>query len=580
VPAKTEAPIRYRLSARDPKTHLLAVEMRVPSPHPHPLVVAMPAWTPGSYKIRDFARHVREVSALDERGRRLPIEKRDKQSWVVHAPAAAPAVLRYRVYCNELGVRTSHLDDHHGHLNGGTVFLYAEGMMERPCEVELVLPRGWKAASALRSPGRGRFQAPGYDALIDAPFEIGSFEEAHFRERAIPHRLLLCGKGEVEAVDLVPDIQKIVRAGANLFGGLPYRDYTFMLHLASARGGGLEHASSASLIVDRDTFAPREKYLEFLELVAHEHFHAWNVKRLRPKALGPFDYARENYTRMLWVAEGWTSYYEKMLLRRAKLATAEEVLSLFAERIRALRETPGRAAQSVAEASFDAWIRYYQPNESTPNSTVSYYEKGQLVALLLDLEVRKRTQGRASLDDVLILLYERFAEADQGYPDAAVREAAEEVAKGSMRRFFADYVDGTEELDFEAALGDFGLQLVADGEGETPGADLGVVLEKGGSQVRIATVLDGGAAAAAGLDARDEIIAWEAVRIDREGLERRLAARRPGDRVELAVFRADLLRTFPVLLGRRGPKKLRIEKQRAASRLARKLYAGWMGEAF
>jgi predicted metalloprotease with PDZ domain len=579
VPRKSELPIRYALRASDPKGHYVDVEVRVPPPHPDPLTVAMPSWTPGSYKVRDFARHVLDFSASDGRGRRLEWLKRDKQTWEIYAAESAPVVIRYRVYANELGVRTSHLDDRHGHLNGAGLFLYAHALMSRPCELHLEAPRGWRVVVPLRGE-RNRYLAPDYDALVDAPVEMGELDVAHFRERGVPHRVVICGQGETRAVDLVPDLQKIVRAGAAMFGGLPYREYVFLLHLAREWGGGLEHAQAASLVVARDGFSPREKLLDFLQLAAHEHFHAWNVKRLRPEALGPFDYARENYTRMLWVAEGWTSYYERLLLRRARLMTAQEMLDRVGEKIRRLRETPGRAVQSLVEASFDAWIKYYQPNENSPNATISYYDKGQLVALLLDLEIRRRSRGRRSLDDALRLLYKRHGEGKEGYADSAVRTAAEEVAGGSLRRFFLDYVEGTEELDFDSPLADFGLELRPEADGDVPRADLGAILEKRNDRAVIATVLAGGPAAQAGLDARDEIVAWNGVRVDREGLERRLDAQRPGDRVELTVFRADLLRTLPVALGRRGPKKLRIAKMARAGRAAKELYRGWLGEKF
>jgi predicted metalloprotease with PDZ domain len=580
VRPKVDPPLRYRLALSDPKSHLVTVEMQVPPPHPEPLRLAMPAWTPGSYKIRDFARHVQDFAAFDERRRRLPWRKRDKQSWEVAAAPDTPVTVRYRVYANELGVRTSHLDDRHAHLNGASIFLYAEELRGRACEVLLEPPRGWKVSSALRALKQGRFSAAGYDELVDAPVEVGNLDEAHFRERSIPHRVVLCGQGETRAVDLVPDLQRIVRAGATLFGGLPYRDYAFFIHLAQKRGGGLEHANGTSLIIARDGLKPRERYLEFLLLAAHELFHAWNGKRLRPEGLGPFDYSREAYTRMLWVVEGWTSYYEKILLRRARLATPDEVLGLWAERIRKYQETPGRRVESLMNASFDAWIHHYQQSDNSPNATISYYEKGQLVALLLDLELRRRSRGRRSLDDVLLLLYERFGEREVGYPDKAVREAAEEVARGSLKTFFDRYVDGTEELDFEEPMDELGLRIVAENE-EPPRVDLGILLEdRDDRAAKVATVLAGGPAAAAGLDAHDEVVAWSGVRVDRPGLERRLQVHRPGDRVEVTVFRGDLLRQFSVVLGRAGPKKTKIAKAGRASRLACNLYQGWMGEPY
>lgn len=574
--AKAKKPsVLYRLAFPEPKSHLVSVEMRIPAGHPEPLCVAMAAWTPGSYKVRDFARHVQDLSVVDERGRKLAVEKTDKQTWRIGAASRSGVIVRYRVYANELGVRTSVLDDRHAHLNGASLFLYVQDWTSAPVEVVVEPPRGWRIAAALESRGKGRFVAPDFDTLVDGPLELGDFDEAHFRERGVPHRVVVSGVGRVKAVDLVPDLQKIVRAGAALFGGLPYKDYTFFINLASENGGGLEHKSSCSLIVARDAFAPRERYLDFLLLAAHEHFHTWNVKRLRPEALGPFDYRGERYTRMLWVAEGFTSYYEKLLLRRARLASEEEVLGLFAEKIRALKETPGRLVQSVSEASFDAWIKYYQPNENSPNATVSYYHKGQLVGLLLDLEIRRRTRGRRSLDDVMQRLYTSYSGA-RGFPDAALRDTAEAVAGGSLAGFFADYVDGVAELDFGAALSAIGLQIVADDD-DPPTAELGVMLERRGSAAIIATVLSGGPAAKAGLDARDELVAVDGVRVDREKLERLLAARRPAERVEVTVFRADLLRQFHVVLGRKGPRKLRIVPKKTAPRAQRTLYERWLG---
>ena len=583
--AKAAPPsVRYRLAFPDPKSHLVSVEMRIAAGHPEPLSVAMAAWTPGSYKVRDFARHVQDVSVTDERGRKLAFEKTDKQTWRITATSRTAVLVRYRVYANELGVRTSVLDDRHAHLNGASLFLYVPELTKSPVEVTVEAPRGWKVAAALESRGKGRYVAADFDALVDGPIQLGVFDEAHFRERGVPHRVVLSGVGRIKAVDLVPDLQKIVRAGAALWGpeggsaraggGLPYKDYTFFINLASEPGGGLEHKSSCSLIVARDGFAPRERYLEFLLLAAHEHFHAWNVKRLRPQALGPFDYRGERYTRMLWVAEGFTSYYEKLLLLRAGLASAEEILALFAEKIRTLRETPGRAVQSVADASFDAWIRYYQPSEHSPNVSVSYYHKGQLIGLLLDLEIRRRTRGRRSLDDVMRRLYASYAGA-HGYPDAALREAAEAVAGGSLGGFFGDYVDGVAELDFEAALSAVGLQLIAEDD-DPPTADLGVLLDRRRDAAILSTVLTGGPGAKAGLDARDEIVAWDGVRVDRDKLEKRLAAHRPAERVQVTVFRADLLRQFDVVLGRKPPRKLRIAPKKTVPRTQRALYERWM----
>jgi len=368
-----------------------------------------------------------------------------------------------------------------------------------------------------------------------------------------------------------------------MFGGLPYDRYVFIVHLTDARGGGLEHRNSVAMIVDRWTFQPRKSYERYLGLTAHEFFHVWNVKRLRAAPLGPFDYSRENYTRQLWAMEGVTDYYTDLLLLRAGLISPERYLELLAEKILALQSQPGRAIQSLEQSSFDAWIKLYRPDENTPNSAISYYLKGGLVALLLDLEIRQRTADARSLDDVLRALYERYPIDGPGIPeDGGYRAAVEQVAGGeSFVEFFERYVAGTDELDYAGALGYAGLRLDwhherAPEHGQPP-LGLGLRLKTEGGRTKVGHVLADGPAYAAGVYAGDELVALDGFRVDEERLKARMAERRPGDTVTLSLFRRDELLHIPVVPAAAPPDKLAIVQREDAGAEQRRIYEGWIG---
>ncbi|HEY6098522.1 MAG TPA: hypothetical protein VIW03_03775, partial [Anaeromyxobacter sp.] len=368
--------------------------------------LAFPVWTPGSYLVREYARHVEGLAAADGDGAALPVERLDKHRVRIRAGAARRAVLRYRVYANELTVRTAHLDGTHGYVNGAAVFPYVPGREGEPHVLEVVPPPGWRVSTALEG-GPTTFRARDYDELADSPLEIGEHRIVRFTVLGRPHELAIWGRGNLDEGRLAGDARAVVETFAALMGGLPYERYVFIVHLTDKRRGGLEHARSTTLNVARTSFFPREAYEETLGLLAHEFFHLWNVKRLRPAAFVPFDYAREQYTRLLWWFEGATSYYENVALARAGILEPKRWLKVLGQALTALERTPGARKMSVEEASFLAWVKHYRPDENSPNSAISYYLKGELVALALDLELRRRGK---SLDDVLRTLYARFAE--------------------------------------------------------------------------------------------------------------------------------------------------------------------------
>lgn len=588
--------LAYELSFPDPKTHLYHVELRVTGAPRGMHRFAMPAWAPGSYLIRDFARHVQDFEATDGDGKPLAWRRADKQTWEVEAWDARSIVVRYRVYANEPGVQTSHLDETHAYGNGTSVFMYVEGATRAPCTLTIRPPRrDWIVDIALPSRSRGRYHAEDYDALVDAPWEIGTHRRLEFRAAGKRHRIALYGRGNEDEERLVRDLRRIVEEEAAIFGGLPYKEYLFVVHLWDKPAGGLEHRGSNTSAVERWTFQPGKKYEDFLALEAHEFFHTWNVKRLRPSVLGPFDYGREVHTTLLWAMEGITSYYDHLVLARAGLISEERYREFLAESITKLRQQPGRFKLSLSQSSFLAWVKLYKQDANWINTGVSYYLKGELVALALDLAIRDRTNGRRSLDDVMRALYERYPATGPGIPEAHVegrdgwREALESVTGLKWGSFWAKYIDGTDEVDFETFLARVGWELrpvmrdddaekkAKKGDYATPGAWLGVELKEVERRVKVANVLVASPALAAGLNAEDEIVALDGMQAkDKEWVEKRLREKEPGDYVTLHFFRRAELVEKRVMLGANPPEKWVIEESPRAGARAKRLRRDWL----
>jgi predicted metalloprotease with PDZ domain len=382
---------------------------------------------------------------------------------------------------------------------------------------------------------------------------------------------------------MAEDLRKIVEAEKRIFGELPYDRYVFILHHVPEGGGGLEHRNSTALQYPPYQHRPREKYENFLELAAHEFFHLWNVKRIRPEMLGPFDYVREVHTRLLWVMEGITSYYDTLIVTRAKLAGADRYLKKTSERIRRFEEKPGRRRQSLSASSFDAWIGLYQPNENAANCQMSYYEKGELVGMCLDLEIRRRTSGRKSLDDVMRLLWREWGRKDRGFPEGEFRRACERTAGGSLAAFWKDLVDGTAEIPWNRYLGVAGVEWAREpekpAEGEAPRAVkpwLGASFQKSPGGMTVMSVVEGGPAWKAGLSVRDEVVALDGLRAG-EDLERRLDEAAPGTRVRLSFFRSGILRELVATPGRRDAGTWSLKRTKSPTPLQKRIYEGWLG---
>jgi len=581
--------ITYTIAMPEPHTHLFHMTVEVDAPAGPELDLVLPAWTPGSYMVREFARHVQEFSAADGAGAALPWRKVAKDTWRVETGVAARVVARYKVYANDLTVRTSHLDGTHGYFNGANVFMYVPGRTAEPLAVQIETPADWIISTGMEpAPGGqpGRFQAADYDELVDCPVECGTQRVLEFTVDEVPHRIAIWGRGNEDEGRLVADTRRIVESQRDFFDGLPYRHYTFILHLTDGRGGGLEHRNSVTNMLDRWTFRPERAYERYLSLTSHELFHVWNVKRLRPAPLGPFDYRAENYTRLLWVMEGATSYYDELLLVRAGLQRPERYLEKLADEIVSLQSQPGRHVQSLEQSSFDAWIKLYRPDEHSANSSISYYLKGSLVCLLLDMEIRRRTAGERSLDDVLRYLYGRYPISGPGIPEAGgMLEAIEAVAgprDGTFRAFLERYVAGTAELDYAAGLAVVGLEprwsYKSPGPGGAAPAWLGIGLKRQGERSVVASVRADGPAFNAGVYVDDELLALDGWRVTgEERLNARLAERAPGDVARLTLFRGDSLVEAVITLAAAPPDRLELAPLAATDEAQQRAYREWLG---
>ncbi len=565
-------PVRYRILPKSPEAHLFEVTCTVADPDPSGQRFALPAWIPGSYLIREFARHVVAISA--QRGRKaVRIAKLNKHTWITE-PGAGPLAVTMTVYAWDLSVRGAHLDTTHGFFNGPCVFLQVVGQEDRPCEVEIAPPRGaryrhWHVATAMRRRGApahgfGAYAAADYDELIDHPVEMGTFTRTRFDAYGIPHDIVITGRHNADLERLGRDLKRLCEWHIDLFGRpAPMERYTFLVMAVGEGYGGLEHRASTALLCSREDLPPpdtkevSESYRNFLGLCSHEYFHTWNVKRIKPAAFTPYELGRENYTSLLWAFEGITSYYDDLALVRSGLISRDDYLDLLGRSITTHLRTGGRAKQTVAESSFDAWIKFYRQDENAPNALVSYYLKGSLIALCLDLTIRTRTRGRRSLDDLMHALWLRYGMTGTGVPEDGPERLADEIAGVRLRSFFDRALRSTDELPLRQLLATVGVETqlrpaesAADKGGKpskrTPQAlarraTLGARTVEDPAGVRLTHVLDGGAAQAAALSAGDVIVAVAGLKATAKNLEQRLAAFRPGARITVHGFRRDEL---------------------------------------
>ncbi len=538
--------LNYTVTMPRPTTHQFEVFLVIKGEVPPDFELRLPAWTPGSYLIREFSRHVGPVVAQIAGQPDTVCPKINKDTWSIHCPANTQEItVAYSVYAYELSVRTSYLDALRGYFNGANLFLYRPEWQQLPCTLSVVAPAEWDVACGLPQigdPHQNTYYAENYDILVDSPVEIGPFRRISFEALGVPHDLVVTGHPEELDIDrLIPDLKKIIQTTAAIFDNtLPYPYYLFIVHLTEKNGGGLEHRNSSSIDIPRFQSHTPEGYRRLLGLFAHEYFHLWNVKRLRPQNLGPFDYQSEVYTPLLWALEGITDYYAPLIVARSEILPVEATLTAWADALAKLSALPARHSVSLEESSRDAWIKFYRPDSNSPNSTVSYYHKGALAGLFIDLEIRQATHNQKSLDTVMGHLWEQYR--DQGYPTEAFEETIVEVGGESLRPILNRYIRGTDWFD-ESVLASIGLKLSRDQKpSETPSlGSTGILLRAKTEPPIIQSVLAGSPAEAAGLAPDDVLIAANGYRITQDNWP--VFTTQLGPKMRLHAFHQGILTT-------------------------------------
>ena len=586
-------PVRYTIVPSNPAAHLFEVTVTVSATDPAGQRFMLPVWIPGSYMIREFAKNIVTLRATCD-GNALACEKTSKATWHC-APASGTITLTYEVYAWDLSVRAAHLDGTHGFFNGTSVFLLPVGFENAPCEVEILRPTGtyaveWQIATSMSqtpepalpagqnrlevpagagvSPGHvkrfGSFTAENYDELIDHPVEMGTFTHATFDACGVTHHIAITGKHRADMKRLCADLKKVCEYQIRLFEPdtaiAPMQEYWFLIMAVGDGYGGLEHRASTALICNRDDLPlPHDTkvsvgYRRFLGLASHEYFHTWNVKRIKPSAFVPYDLMQENYTRQLWFFEGVTSYFDDLVLVRTGLIEPLSYVELIADNIGRVMSQSGRSKQSVADSSFDAWVKYYRQDENSPNAIVSYYQKGSIIGLALDLTIRHRTGGTKSLDDVMRALWQTYGRQGIGVPEGGVEAITEQISGLDLKNFFALAVHGTVDIDLVTLLKSVAIDIAWRVPGNPKEDDpvlttIGVKIGAEPNQdAKLLQVFDGGAAQAAGLSTGDVIIAVDGLRVSATNFEKRLRSYTVGATIELTTFRRDELMTFNVAL--------------------------------
>ncbi|MGP6220209.1 M61 family metallopeptidase [Caldiplasma sukawensis] len=561
--------LSYFIEMRDCNSGFYEIAMNIENIEEDSVIVTMPAWTPGSYLIRDFARNVRMLRARSLENEPIDIVRKDKSSWRILNGQAKSFIITYEVYAGELSVRTSHLDGRHGFVLGSSVFLYLEGYKDQSVELTVKPPQGWHISTGLEKIGENRFRATNYDVLVDCPMEIGTHKSFMFTVDGKEHEVAIFGEGIYDENIIIRDMKKIVEAARNIFGGFPYKRYVFLITIIDQEGGGgLEHMNSCAININRFYLTEEENYKKFLLIVAHEFFHLWNVKRIRPSELGPFNYKEETYTTLLWFSEGVTDYYAKLICLRAGLIDEKQYYELIADDIMQYSIMPGTKYESAADSSFDAWIKLYKPSPNNINSYVSYYLKGQILGLLINIRIGEFTKGTKCLDDVMRGLMDKFNRDGKGIGEKELLQILNDVSGMDFSPFFQRFVRGTEKIDFQKELKRIGLELKEiyrkDGKEEKNGT-MGLFLR--GEKVE--SVIEGYPAQKAGISPGDEIVAVNNYRFTSHFRKPfiksysqlevdRFPEFKPGDEVNVKYFRNSILYDTTVILAEQFPEKIDI----------------------
>lgn len=571
--------INYEVSFKEPQAHYADVEMNISGLSASFVDVKMPVWAPGSYLIREFSKNVEGFTATSGK-KLLKVEKTKKNTWRVYTNDARSVQINYSVYAFEVSVRTAFIDATHAFLSPTGIFMYPDHQLSASSTVKIIPFKGWTRVSTGLEPVAGSqftYTAKNYDNLFDSPIEVGNQEVFDFMAAGVKHEVAMYGGGNYNVERLKVDMAKIITQATAIYGENPNQHYTFIVHNFSRGGGGLEHLNSTVLGATRDDYATEEGYDGFLSLVAHEYHHLWNVKRLRPVALGPFDYENENYTSNLWIAEGFTAYYENKFMLRAGFLSPDAFVGTLATAVSGVMNTPGAKVQSAAEASFDAWIKYYRPNENSNNTSVSYYNKGEVIGLLMDLEIAQATKGSKSLDDVMKAMYFQCKTTGKGYTDAEFKAMVEKISGISFSPFWTKYVNGTDVIEYSKYFGYAGIKVQNENEDKAI-PYLGIATRRTEGHILIAAVSRNSGAWIDGLNVGDEVISIDDV--PAEPVVERMSAllsRHVGDVIVVKIRRDNLEQEIKVKLKANPNVKLIPSMAADVTSDQRMVLKRWMG---
>lgn len=559
--------IEFKVSFTEPQAHYADVLMEISGIKGNQIDLKMPVWTPGSYLIREFAKNVEAFQAYNSSGVSLEFQKINKNTWRVNTGSAKQIKISYKVYAFEISVRTSFVNEAHAFLSPTGVFMYPEGRLNEASTITIQPYKSWnRISTGLEKFGTlvNTYTAPDFDVLYDSPIEVGNQDIFEFDAAGVKHEVAMYGGGNYDAGILKKEMAKIVEVQTDMFGQNPNKRYVFIVHNFNSGGGGLEHLNSTVLGASRNSYNTDAGRLKFLSLVSHEYFHLWNVKRLRPIALGPFNYNEENYTSNLWIAEGFTAYYQDIFTKRAGLLRPERYLHGLATSISSVENQPGNRIQPLSESSFDAWIKLYRPNENSANSTISYYSKGALIAMIMDLEIIHATQAKYGLDEVMKAMYdEYFVKKGRGYTDTEFKDMVEKIAGKSFDEVYADYINGVKTINYNKYFSYAGFELIDD---SAAGKDayLGIVSTVKDAKTVITNISRDSPAWVAGLNVNDEIIAINDARIN-NGADSRLSEidkyisdKKPGDALNILINRDGLLIRKELILSQNKNHNYRI----------------------
>lgn len=578
--------VKYTLRFPDAAQHYVDVQLEFATDAGQ-IELMMPVWTPGSYLVREYPRFVQEMRAVGDGEKPLTWTKTKKNRWTIDTTETETVQVSYRVYGHELSVRTNWIDADLAVLNGAATFMVPLDKLTQSIGVEVELPAKWERSVCPLPSDENRphvYLADNFDQLVDSPILCGHCELYPFQVDGINHYLVNLGDTELwDGQRAANDLKKVVAAHKAFWGELPYANYYF-LNVILGAGGGLEHDNSTLIMSGRRSMNSPQSYRRWLSLCSHELFHAWSVRRLRPKALMQYDYENEVYTRELWIAEGITSYYQDLLLARAGLITSSQLLQSLSAEIRATESRPGNLVQSLTDSSFDSWIDFYRPHENSVNTSVSYYSRGAVAGLMLDCELRRRSAGKVSLDDVMLEVYRRFRES--GYENHDFQEICNELTDADFSQWFQDHIEQTKAFDYAKSLSVFGLSLSeaesgrAEAEGESPrraeSVTMGVTLRDTDGQARISALRAGSTGAASGLNLDDEVIAVGDRRVNAASFAEELRGLKPGETVKLLVSRRGQLRGFDVQVEAGVVEKWRLTRVRRPNRQQRNQWSHWL----